>query len=191
MPQSDEQFNRLLGEAMNGSEEAARTLFEQYEEKLLKVIRRRLHKKVRSKFDSVDFAQDVWKSFFMAPAGKRVFKNPQELLAFLTTLAQNKVIEAIRQRLSAQKYNVNREQSLDDSRSFNKDNLVAPGATPSQVVGAEEEWNAFLRTQPLVYRRIFILLREGLTHQQIAAEVGINVRTVERAVAKFAPRFST
>ena len=89
----------------------------------------------------------------------------------------------MRQRLTIQKYDVNREQSLDDPRRMLKEHLVAREPTPSYVAMSKEEWNAFLRRQPLVYRRIFILLRDGHTHEQIAAELGINVRTVGRVVA--------
>ena len=138
----------------------------------------------RSKFDSIDIAQDVWASFFAEPAGKRVFNTSEELLAFLTKLAQNKAIEAIRQNFLLQKCDVRRELSLDDSRRIDKDELAGAQATPSQIMMTQEDWNAFLRRQPAVYRRIFILLREGSTHCEIAQELGINVRTVERVVAK-------
>lgn len=180
----DDQFHELMQKTMAGCDAAAHELFRNFEPVLLQAIRRKLNKKVRSKFDSVDFAQDVWASFFAEPAEKRVFEKPENLLAFLTTLAKNKVAEAMRQRLTIQKYDVNREQSLDDSRAMLKENLIARGPTASYIAMTKEEWNAFLRKQPLVYRRIFILLRDGHTHEQIASELGINVRTVGRIVSK-------
>jgi RNA polymerase sigma factor (sigma-70 family) len=184
MRQHEDEFHELMKKAMAGDDAAARLLFENYELVLLQAIRRKLNKKVRSKFDSEDFAQDVWVSFFAEPAEKRRFDKPENLLAFLTKLAKNKVAEAMRQRLTIQKYNVRREQSLDDSRMMLKECLVAHQPTASFVAMTKEEWNAFLRKQPLVYRRIFILLRDGHTHEQIAAELGINVRTIGRVVAK-------
>jgi RNA polymerase sigma-70 factor (ECF subfamily) len=184
MPQEDDQFHELMRKAMAGSDAAARELFAKYELVLLQAIRRKLNKKVRSKFDSQDFAQDVWASFFTEPAEKRVFEKPENLLAFLTALAKNKVAEAMRQRLTIQKYDVRRERSLDDSRIMLKEQLVARQPTASYVAMTKEEWNTFLSKQPLVYRRIFILLRDGHTHEQIATELGINVRTIGRVVAK-------
>lgn len=184
MVPAEDQFHVLMRQAMTGSEAAARQLFEKYEPVLLQAIRRKLNKKVRSKFDSADFSQDVWASFFAQPSEKRIFEKPENLLAFLTVLAKNKVAEAMRQRLTTQKYNVNREQSLDDSRVMQKDHLAAQQATPSHIAMTKEEWSDFLRKQPLVYRRIFILLRDGHTHEQIAVEIGVSVRTVERIVAK-------
>jgi RNA polymerase sigma factor (sigma-70 family) len=184
MTQPDEQFQVLMRKAMAGSDAAARKLFESYEMVLLQAIRRKLNKKVRSKFDSTDFAQDVWASFFARPVESRVFDSPENLLAFLTTLAKNKVTDAIRQHLTVQRYDVHREQSLDDSRVLKKENIAARQPTPSYIAMTKEEWNVFLRKQPLVYRRVFILLREGHTHEQIGTELGISVRTVERIVAK-------
>jgi DNA-directed RNA polymerase specialized sigma24 family protein len=184
MSARDEPFQVLMRKAIAGSETAAQKLFEEYEVVLLHAIRRKLSKKVRSKFDSIDFAQDVWASFFAQPPEKRVFDSPENLLAFLTTLAKNKVAESMRQRLTIQKYNVDREQSLHDPRVIRRNDLVARGPTASQIAMTKEEWNVFLRRQPLVYQRIYILLREGHTHAQIATELGINVRTVERAVAR-------
>jgi RNA polymerase sigma-70 factor (ECF subfamily) len=180
-----------MRKAVSGSETAARKLFEDYELVLLQAIRRKLNKKVRSKFDSIDFAQDVWASFFAQPPEKRVFERPDNLLAFLTKLAENKVAESMRQRLTFQKYDVHREQSLDDPKVMRNDALIARQPTASQVAMTKEEWTVFLRSQPLVYQRIFILLREGHTHVQIAAELGINVRTIERAVARLTPGSGT
>src|SRR5262249_31655904 len=95
--------------------------------------------------------------------------------------------EAVRQRMKGQKRSINREQSLDDSRRIDKNSLAGRQPTPSQIVMTQEEWKVFLRRQPLVYRRIFMLLRDGRTRRQIAAELGIHRRTVDRIVLRHAP----
>jgi RNA polymerase sigma factor (sigma-70 family) len=186
MPELDNRFQVLMQEALTGSDGAAQELFEHYEPLLLKAIRMKLNKNVRSKFDSMDFSQDVWASFFAEPPANRVFQDAEHLLNFLVKIARNKVAAAMRQRLILQKHNVNREQSIDDSRRFNKEDLPAAQATPSQIVMTNEDFNTFLKKQPLVYQRIFVMLRSGHSHEQIAEQLGINVRTVERVVAKFA-----
>jgi len=186
MPLADDRFHVLMNEALSGSDTAAQELFERYEPVLRRAIRMKLHAKVRSKFDSMDFSQDVWASFFAEPAEKRIFKDAEHLVNFLTKIARNKVAEAIRQRMILQKHNVNREQSLDDSRFFDKEALVSDQPTPSHMFMTNEDWSAFLSKQPPVYRRIFMLIRDGHTHVQIAQQLSISVRTVERVVAKFA-----
>src|SRR5262249_33295641 len=155
-------------------------LFHDYGPLLLRAIRKRLTKRIRSKFDSTDFAQDVWASFYARERDNCRFQSPEDLLAFLTKVAHNKVAEKTRQPLKLQKYNVTREQSMDDSTKFDRERLIGNQPTPSYIAMSQEEWNEFLRKQPLVYRRIFILLREGKTRAEIAEEIGISVRTVQR-----------
>jgi RNA polymerase sigma factor (sigma-70 family) len=187
MLKTDDQFHDLMREVMNGSEAAAKELFDDYGPYLLIAIRRRLNKRLRNQFDSLDIAQDVWKSFFADGSAKRVFDSPEQLLAFLTALARNKVVDATRQRLTGAKRDVNREQSLDDSRTFDKGALAGAQPTPSRIVMSQEEWSEFLRRQPPVYRRIFILLYEGMTVPEIAQETGIEVHMVRRVVERYLP----
>src|ERR1051326_6897254 len=115
MSESDNTFRELMDRVQSGSESAARELCQRYEFHLLDAIRRKLNEKIRSKFDSVEFAQGAWASFFASSMANRRFESPKALIAYLTRLAKHKVIEALRQRLQAQKYDVNRERSMDDS----------------------------------------------------------------------------
>jgi RNA polymerase sigma factor (sigma-70 family) len=181
--ETHEEFRGLMARVLARSDSAAEELLKQYEPELLRAIRRRLNPKMRSKFDSLDFAQDVWKSFFVAVTPDR-FQTPKDLAAFLATVAKYKVIDAVRQRLKFKKHNVQRERSINDSQWSLQDALTAAQATPSEVVSTEEQWQAFLRTEPLVYRRVFVLLREARTPQSIADELGIGVRTVRRLAAR-------
>src|SRR5438128_606264 len=184
MPQTPEQFRDLMMQVLAGSQTAVEELLRRYEPNLLQAVRKRLHKKMRSKFDSFDFTQDVWASFFADLPRYGRFDNPDDLAAYLTRVARNKVIDAVRQRLKLQKHNVGREQSLDDSRRLIKEELTGLDPTPSQIVVTEEQWQGFLDKQPLVYRRILILLREGETVEAIAEELGISTRTVRRVARR-------
>jgi RNA polymerase sigma factor (sigma-70 family) len=185
MAQVDEKFRDLVTSALAGSKTAIEELLRDYEPYLLGAIRRKLHDKLRPKFDSLDFSQDVWASFFAEPPESQAFEKPEDLVAYLTRLAHNKLIAAYRQRLVGSKYNVNREQSLADSKHFNKNALIGREGTPSQAISAEEAWAEFLRRQPVVYQRIFIMLREGKKSPAIAEELGLHTRTVQRIATRF------
>src|SRR6202022_1858906 len=100
-----------------------------YGHHILHVVRRKLHSKLRPKFDSLDFGQDVWASFFAAEPHDQRFESPSALAAFLAQVARNKVAEAFRTRLQRQKYNLNRENSLDGSAAFHAETLVGPDPT--------------------------------------------------------------
>lgn len=189
MPDLQTDFQALMRQVIAGSEEAAALLLRNYEPILIRAIRKRLDKRLRSKFDSMDFAQDVWASFFADDNRQRNFQSPEELLAFLTRVAQFKVSDKNRQRTRLQKYDVNRELSMDDSTRFDRNNLPGDQPTPSQIVMSKEEWTEFLRKQPLVHRRIFILLREGKSAREIAAELDISAKTVRRVADQLTPGF--
>jgi RNA polymerase sigma-70 factor (ECF subfamily) len=184
MSVSLEEFKKLMEGVRDGSEDAARELLNSYGEHILRVVRRKLSRELRSKFDSVDFVQAVWASFFADIHERRGFDHPRALIAFLVTLAQNKVIDAVRQRMQTQKYNVNRERALDGSVSADGMGLAAREPTPSQVAIANDEWRRLLAELPTRYQRMLELLREGHTQKDIARELGVNEKTVRRVLEK-------
>jgi len=89
-------------------------------------------------------------------------------------------VDEIRRRLQTQKYNVNRERSLDDSTYDLGDKLLAPQPTPSQVAAAKDWWARLLKDKPEHYRRVVQLRREGNTFWQIAEKTGLSEKTVRR-----------
>jgi RNA polymerase sigma-70 factor (ECF subfamily) len=179
-----DEFKNLMQRVRDGSEDAARELLDRYGEHILRVVRRKLSRELRSKFDSVDFVQAVWASFFVGAPKQRDFDRPQALIAFLVTLAQNKVIDAVRQRMQSQKYNINRERALDGSVSADAAGLAAREPTPSQVAVANDEWRRLLADLPARYQRMLELLRQGHTQKDIARELGVNEKTVRRVLDK-------
>jgi RNA polymerase sigma factor (sigma-70 family) len=186
MPEAHDSFAVLMKRVQEGSEVASQELLREYEPYLLHVIRRRLDKRLRAQFDSLDFAQDVWASFFAALPGDQAFDQPEKLAAYLAKMAVHKVFEMVRQRRSL-KYDVNRECSLNDSKLFPGEGVPAHQDTPSEIVGGEEEWQAFLRKQPLVYRRIYTMLRQGKTQKEISKVLGLTPQTINRVVGRLPP----
>jgi RNA polymerase sigma factor (sigma-70 family) len=187
MTNQDAEFVDLFERVVAGNREAALEFHALYANYILHAVRKKLHKRLRSKFDSLDFVQDVWASFFEDLPNKLAFDGPDALVAFLTTVAHNKVVQAMRTRFETQKYDVHREISLE---VFPKggDAFAALQATPSEIFMSEEEWIQFLEKQPLVHRRIFLLLREGKSSVIIAEELGISKRTVNRVLRNLVER---
>ncbi len=179
-----DEFRVLLEEAQAGSQDAMCELIERYAPHIVRAVRRKLSKAIRAKFDSFDFVQAVWASFFAAPRGFDRFDRPEELMGYLVTLAHNKVVDEIRRRMKTEKYNVNRERSLDDSDLHVARSLAAREPSPSEVAVAGELWARLLKGQPEHYRRILELRRAGNTPQQIADQLGLNERTVRRAIQR-------
>ena len=72
-----ERICQLMRSVREGSEDAARMLFDRYAPHIRRVVRRKLHQKLRPQFDSVDFVQDVWASFSRSKASKQALSPPR------------------------------------------------------------------------------------------------------------------
>jgi RNA polymerase sigma factor (sigma-70 family) len=189
MANDDQMFYDLLRGIKEGSEEAARQFLARYGKYIRHVVRRHMIQKLRAKFDSEDFLQDVCVSFFSHPPSPEEFSDPAALLAFLGTIARNKVTDAARQRL-AQRRDANRENSLDGSAAFAVENLQAADPTPSEIVGNEESWEALGQDAFPNQKKLLYMLRNGYTQEEIARVLGLSVRHVQRLVQKLRERFA-
>jgi len=182
------EFQELMQRLRQGSDGAARELLHRYGPHIKHVVRQRLHRKLRPKFDSMDFTQAVWASFFADQARLCSFDSPETLTKFLVALARNKVVEAVRQRVQSDKFSIARELPLEWGRPGNEAVLIpALQPTPSQFVMAEEEWDRLSEGQPPQKRQILNLLRQGYTHQEIADKIGVNEKTIRRLVRHLHP----
>lgn len=180
MPVSPPSFLELVSQVADGSESAIEQLVSQFEGEVYRVIRRQLHPSLRRQFDSQDFYQAIWASFIVHRDQIVRFRTPGELVAFLTVMARNKLADEHRRRFQTEKYNINREQSLADSRRPMQDALPARVSTPSEVVMAHEELASLAEGKPDHYRHIVELRTQGRTYNEIASELSLDPGSVRR-----------
>lgn len=179
-------FRDLMRRARGGSEDAAWELVQRYGDAIRRAVRRALNKKLRSKFDSMDFVQLVWSSFFRARDRLSRFERPEELVAFLVTMARNKVGMEVRRRLLTQKYNLNRECSLDGLGVDGWEDESDRQPAPIDVAIAREQWSRILVNQPKHYQRIIHLRLQGHTYHDIADSLQLAESTVRRFLKRLA-----
>jgi DNA-directed RNA polymerase specialized sigma24 family protein len=177
------QFNLLMQRVRGGCEDAKRELFERFGESVRRVVRNRLSRRLRRRYDSEDFTQAVWASFFQWPAERYAFGTADELVALLSRMACFKVMETTRQRLRHRRSV--RASSLDAPGPEHGrpvgESLVAPTPTPSQIVMAAECWQGLVRGLPPGHRRILELLRDGYTTADIVRQLpAINRKLIAR-----------
>jgi RNA polymerase sigma-70 factor (ECF subfamily) len=182
--QVGDDFQGLMRRVQAGDSDAVRELTERYGPGVLRAVRRTLPRRMRGKFDSLDFVQDVWASFFVDPPAERRLESPADLARFLAAMARNKVVNGIRQQPEA-KDPALRERSLEDEYSSPDKALLGREPTPSQVVGAEDTWENMLGGLPPHHRPIAILARQGLSVEEIAFELHLAMRTVYRVLDDF------
>jgi RNA polymerase sigma factor (sigma-70 family) len=178
------QFAALVAELKEGSQEAAWDLVELYGPYILRVVRRSLNRKIRSKFDSQDFVQAVWASFFTHRDRFLHVDKPEQLVGLLAAMARHKIVDEMRRRLDTEKHDVRRERSMDDWNVVIPDTLASGDPTPSQVAMARERWNRMMEGQPELHRQIVRLRLAGETHQAIARQLGVNKKTVQRVLQR-------
>ncbi len=171
-------FQAALSRASHGSEEDLRYLIEKYGHHIKRVVRRRLDVRLRSKFDSVDFVQMVWASFFRNREALARFDRAEDLIRFLATLARNKVIDEERRRILGIKYNAMRERSLEGSDPPDE------AGTPSQIAMARERWSLMISEESERDRDVLRLRVSGASYDEISRRLGIHERTVRKIIGR-------
>jgi RNA polymerase sigma-70 factor (ECF subfamily) len=174
--QSRREFALLMQRVRAGDEDAAWELLDEYGPHIIRVIRRHLTERMRSKADSTDFAQAVWASFYRNRSTADRFDRPEVLMAYLAQVARNKVIEEFRRRHQTEKYDVDRERSLDGSAKFEAHHLISDDLSPSQSALGNE----FINGLPERYLKVAQMRHSHLSLQEIADATGLSERTVRR-----------
>ncbi len=170
----------LLARIRSGDEGAARELLIRYESKVRLVVRRQLPRLLRSRFDSLDFLQSVWGSFFhKIQTGPSDLKEEQNLIAFLAWAARNKVIDEYR-RAATQKQDIRREERTGGSGHV--ESHIASADTPSQLAQANETYDRLRNLLPEDRRVILELKAAGYSCKEIGDRLGLSERTVERVL---------
>lgn len=166
----------------DGDEAALKELFDRYKDHVQRAVRSRLSGPLRARFDTQDFTQDVWKSFFKVALDRVTVPDETALIAYLAQMAKYKVGEEFRHQ-NTQKVGIGRDMPLDDAGEQR-----GPSATPSAEAMANDQWVAL--TSGLSEReiRMLTMIRNGETHAVIAQEFGLSEKTVQRLVVRLQAR---
>jgi RNA polymerase sigma-70 factor (ECF subfamily) len=134
MPE-DFAFHDLIRRVRAGDADAASDLVRLYEPEVRRTIRIRLRdRRLRRVLDSVDVCQSVLASFFARAAlGQFDLDSPDQLVRLLATMARNKLANQANHH-AAQCRDVGRV----DGAEVHELEVVAPGPSPSELVGARD-----------------------------------------------------
>ena len=181
VPEIEGEIPAFLERIRAGDEDAARALLTRYEPEVRLVVRRQLPRLLRSRFDSLDFLQSVWGSFFRkVRTGPADFEDSRHLVAFLARAAKNKVIDEYR-RAASRKQDMSREEPLWGDGPRPRE-LPAQIDSPSEVAQAREVFGQLRDLVPEERRTVLELKAEGLSSRDIGERLGISERTVQRVL---------
>jgi len=182
------EFRTLLARAQQGSEEAARELYETYVPHVIRCVRHRLWRRLRSKFDSQDFAQSVWKSFFHDGPNLPDFQTPDDLIAYLRSMATAKVNEEARRRTPRGKRDAMLEIPIDESSEPTGPHPATRLPTPSTVAMYRERYERTMEQHPAMEREVADLRLEGNTFDEIGEKLDVNPHYARRLLRQLKER---
>jgi len=170
---------RVLQQAHGGDPAAWEAIFRECYPKVRRVVRRKLNRSMRSLYDSTDFASDVMKSL-AANIGHLQFPSIDSLLAFLSHVAEQKVIDEYRRRHTL-KRDITRERAiLSGDEDTGPAQVPSGDPTASKVAEANEVHERLLSGADETERKIIELRQQGYSTADIAELTGWNIRKVQR-----------
>jgi RNA polymerase sigma factor (sigma-70 family) len=182
---SSESLKALLKQLCLQDEAAEQAFFDRYVARLRALAQKRLSPRLLSKFDPDDIVQSVFFSFFAGVRAGKYAEFRDSVWCLLATMTVRKCIDKHKLYATSRR-NVDQEVSGEPA---------APGApaawdtfnrepTPEEVAMAGEFLERFekdLTKLPPQYAQVFRLTMEGANREEIAEELGLSTRTVDRA----------
>lgn len=178
-PIHDHKTQHLVTLAKEGDPSAIDQLCRIYGERIRRIIRLRIDRKLRPKIDSVDIVQDA---IVQALAGLKNFtyKDEGDFLRWLSKIAENKLHDIL-DKFHADKRDIRREipfkkiETNTEGGSFGVNGPLQT-TTPSVLLSRKEQYDrlerAIDRLKP-EYREVIFLSRiERLSHEEIALRMG-------------------
>jgi RNA polymerase sigma factor (sigma-70 family) len=167
----DEKFRDLIGRVRRGDPEAARSLVEQYEPMIRRVVRFRLtDSRLRAAFDSIDICQSVLGSFFVRAAnGEYDVAGPADLTRLLVGIARNKLAAQAR-RQAADK----RDYKRAKANEVDAEGLAGNVPSPSRYAEAKELLQAVRARFSAEEQQLAQFRQNGMEWIEIAEKVGDN-----------------
>ncbi len=140
--QFDGDFAELLAQVRQGDESAAGRLVQRYERAVLRSVRSRLGKNMRSALDSMDVMQSVHRSLLVGLRNEKYqFSTPQQLIGLAVAMVQSKIARHWRKiKKMPGKMFETKTAELDTQ----VEQLASQDPTASLVVSAEELLQQFL-----------------------------------------------
>ena len=175
----NQKTQQLVAMAKAGDNDALDQLCRVYGERIRRIIRLRIDRKLRAKLDSTDLVQDALLNALRG-LGDFTYENEGDFLRWLSRIAQNTLGRHL-ERLHAAKRDIRREVRFDARRpTTGSGSHAVPGpiglTTPSAIMSRKEELDklekAMDRLKP-EHKEVIILTKiEGLSYKEIGERLG-------------------
>lgn len=181
---------RLVTLAKDGDQSAMNKLFAVYNARVLRIVRMRMGRELRSKQESMDIVQDAFISALRS-LDNFTYQNEGDFLRWLSKIVENRIRDNIG-KLHANKRDVRKEIPLNNT-SATQDTFAGTfepidNTTPSLILSNGEGLNklekAIGELKP-EYREVIILTKiEGLSHKEVGEKLDKSPDAVRMLLAR-------
>jgi RNA polymerase sigma factor (sigma-70 family) len=180
-------FEALMRRVAGGSEAAVWELLDRYSKNILRTVRRHLPTEIRSKVDSVDIVQSVWKSLLKKGPRLDELATADQLFAYVASMARLKVYETHRHFTKQAKADVRREvrqtgaiHAEGPRPGETREPVDRRANTPSAIIQAQENWECAAKRLGTRVEQVVELRLQGATLDEIAEQMTLSKSTVRR-----------
>jgi RNA polymerase sigma factor (sigma-70 family) len=180
----------LFERARAGDQAAWSALYDGIQDKIRRVVRRKLDRRMVSLYDSTDFASAVWQSL-IERLDEFEFHSIEALQHYLVMKAESKVIDEYRKQ-QAQKRGGGKTKRLEgDEEEFGLGAIIpSKDPSPSQVAQGKESWEILSEGVDDDHMEVLEMARDGYTNVEISEKLGWSLRKVQRVLKKLNPSHS-
>jgi RNA polymerase sigma factor (sigma-70 family) len=174
----------MLKRYRQGDEQAADELFTRYVDRLTRLARSRLSRKLATRTDPEDVVMSAYRSFFVAAReGRFTLRRSGDLWRLLVSITLHKLYRQARRHGTASR-NVESEFPLTEQA------LIGKEPAPEEVVEIADQLETLLRTLDPFARRVLELRLQEESLSAIAQETGRSERTVRRELSTIKERLA-
>ena len=186
-----EEVRDFLRRIHDGDEDAARELLSRYEAEVRLVVRRQLPKLLRSRFDSLDFLQSVWGSFFhRVRTTPTEFDDGRHLVGVPGLGRQEQGDRPVPPRREPEGRHAPRGAALGRRRSA-QGGRRGRSRRPARSPRRTRRSSSSATSCPRSVGPLLELKADGLSSREIGQRLGISERTVQRVLEDLRRRVAT
>ena len=184
---NDESFDDLMGRLRRGDNAAAAEVFNEFANRLIGLVQKRLGPQIRRKVDPEDVLQSVFRSFFRRQAAGEMdeLETWDSLWGMLVVIAVRKCGHRVEYFLAACR-DVQREvprPASADAAGWDA-GFRAPEPTPAEEAILNDLVQHLMARLEGRHRQVLALSLQGYTIPEISTKVGCTERTVYRVLER-------
>lgn len=186
---SDSQIRPLISLVRSGDQDAAEAVFDRYAQQLARLAERHLSRRVTQRVDGDDVAQSVFRTFFRrTERGDFRIHSSDQLWKLLVTITIRKA------QMQGRRHGAGmRDATLEANDSVALLAAIDREPGPDEARIFDDEIERVLRTVPEhqrdLYRQVLELKLAGHSNREVARQLKLLARNVDRMIERLQDRF--